>query len=272
LAPRSLEQVMAELDPGFAGSRKVTQERLAAIPGQVAAEEQGLEAKQERAFTGIVDAARRRGLGFSGIPIGEQAQYTSTEYLPSLARLRGQARDQELSLQESLSGLDREQRTQALGIRGQEQALAEQARQFDLQQRAASAARATPTFGGDGGAPAGGAIASQRGDKGFDFRDAGGQPISAAAYAAAKGVPFRQVLQTMADAGDQGAAQALGFVGDDFGYDPGKVTDRSMADLYNALVWGTGRQAEISANMPGLQPVSKNLGGLAGLRILSGVR
>ncbi len=81
----------------------------------------------------------------------------------------------------------------------------------------------------------------QRGDKGFGFTDAAGNTINAAQYAAVKGIPFRDLLQSMAQAGDTGAAQALGFVGNDYGYDPRKVNQQWQANLYNAL---TGRNAQ----------------------------
>lgn len=88
--------------------------------------------------------------------------------------------------------------------------------------------------------PATGARSVQRSDKGYNFTDASGQSISAAQYAAATGTPFRTVLQEMAKNGDKGAAAALGFVGNDYGYDPTKIGGNG--DLYNALVWGTGKQ------------------------------
>lgn len=90
-----------------------------------------------------------------------------------------------------------------------------------------------------------GAKAVQRADKGFNYTDANGKAISAAQYAALKGIAFRDVLSAAAKAGDKGSATALGFVGNDFGYDPNKVNNQTLVSLYNALVGGTGRKATI---------------------------
>ena len=103
------------------------------------------------------------------------------------------------------------------------------------QQAASRSAGPSPTFGSSGGAvPSATAIRNNNGS--FAFKDASGNPISAAAYAAAKNIPFRKVLEQMATAGDGGAKAALGFVGDDYGYDSRKIGNN--VGLYNALTWG----------------------------------
>ena len=237
-----------------------------ALPGQAEAEVAGLDAKLQGANANILAGARRRGLGFSGIPVAEQAQYAASEYAPAVARTREGARNQAMSLQEALLGLDREKRTQAEGIYNneiqrdlQERQFQEQIRQFneELALKKAEAARAAAGGGGygfggldslGGGGGTGGAgsakmVAKQGG--GFAFTDANGRPISAAAYAAMKKVPFRQLLSTMASQGDRGARVALGFVGNDFGYDPRKVTDPRLAGIYNSLVWGVRPNAAV---------------------------
>ncbi len=81
---------------------------------------------------------------------------------------------------------------------------------------------------------------------GFAFVNEFGNPISAATYAATKGIPFRDLLGIMAKQGDTGATAALGFTGNDYGYDPGKIGNNSA--LYNALVWGTGKQYQQPGN------------------------
>jgi len=253
--PRTYDQIYSELggiyDPQVASIRQ----QQSQIPGQLQAEEAGLQAKQTNAFDEILGGARRRGLGFSGIPIGEQAKYTATDYLPAVARLRQAGQERQTSLEDAILGIQEKRSTFAQQLRQQELDRAEAARQ-------AAAARAVPTFGNLGNVGGGAsATASQRGDKGFNFTDANGQSISAAAYAAAKGIPFRQLLQHMADSGDQGAKQALGFVGDDFGYDPGKVNNQNLVNLYNSLVWGTGRNAALNNFTQGNSGLNFNLGG-----------
>ena len=57
----------------------------------------------------------------------------------------------------------------------------------------------------------------------------------------------------MAGQGDAGAKQALGFVGNDFGYNPSAIGNQG--DLYNALTWGTGKQFTGATLPDGLQQV-----------------
>lgn len=89
---------------------------------------------------------------------------------------------------------------------------------------------------------------------GFAFTAPNGQAISAAQYSQITGIPFISLLKDMANKGDQGAKTALTFVGNDYGYDPGKIG--SNAGIYNSLVWGTGRQYSGASpiNVPGLTP------------------
>lgn len=249
---RSLQDIISELGSVYDPQVSSLRQRQELIPGQVKTEEEGLQARQSQAFDTILSGARGRGLGFSGIPLSEQARYTSTEFLPALARLRQSASERAMSLEDAILGIQERRNTLGQQIYQQEQDREEQRRQFNeqlaAQQRSLNANRFTPTLGGGGSSTVKSATATQRSDKGFDFTDANGQPISAATYAAAKNISFRSLLQTMANAGDAGAKQALNFVGDDYGYDPNKVRSKSLADIYNSLVWGTGRSA--SPNLP----------------------
>lgn len=166
---RSLEQVMSELDPYYAGSRNVIQTKLNAIPGEIDAGIAQADAKLGQANDSILAGARRRGIGFSGIPIGEQAQYAATEYAPAIANMKSAGRSQELSLMESLSGLDRDRRTAAQGMvdgdlarEFQERQFSEQIRQFNEQmaatarEQAAARAASQANVGAYLGAPSGG--------------------------------------------------------------------------------------------------------------------
>ncbi len=275
MQPRSLAQILSELDSTYNPQVDSLRQRQAAIPGAVASDEQGLQAKQETAFGDIVNGARRRGMGFSGIPLAEQAKYTATDYLPAVAKLRQSGREQAMSLEDAILGVHERKNTQGQGIYQYEQSLAEQKRQFDETKRMqeasqaaaqrAAAAQASPTFGGMPGGPMGGGkqgsglTYTQRADKGFNFVNQYGNPISAAQYAAMTGTPFRDLLQIMSRAGDNGAKQALGFVGSDYGYDPKKVNNQNLANLYNSLVWGTGaRQASTYSAAAPAKPATGN--------------
>lgn len=133
MAARTLDQIISELNSASQPTVDLIKRRKAEIPGQLEADEQQLEARQTRAFDGILRGARRRGLGFSGIPLSEQADYTATEFLPALARARSASRDRELSLEQSLVDLYRNNDLRGRDIFQAEQDRAEQQRQFNLQ-------------------------------------------------------------------------------------------------------------------------------------------
>ena len=161
MAVQSLNQVIQSLNSTYNPQVKLLQQRQSAIPQSLQAEEQGLAAKQTQAYGEIVDGARRRGMGFSGIPLGEQAKYNSTEYMPALARLKQSGREQAMGLEEAILGVRERQTSLASQLRegmlSRDMALrqlAEQKRQFDAQQAEARRAAAgggggfSPSFGG----------------------------------------------------------------------------------------------------------------------------
>lgn len=111
MATRTLDQVLASLDSVYNPQIEQIRQRQNLIPGQVAEEEKGLQAKQEQAFGDILGGARRRGLGFSGIPLSEQARYTSTEFLPAIARLRQQSKEQAMGLEDAILGIQERRNT-----------------------------------------------------------------------------------------------------------------------------------------------------------------
>lgn len=165
MAVKTLDQVLSELQGTYQPQIDTLRQRQSAIPDQIAQNEQQLQAKQNQAFGDITDAARRRGLGFSGIPLSEQAKYTSTEYLPALANLRSTGQQQAMSLEDAINGVLERRNTlaQQLVQQSQQQDLAErqfqeQIRQFNEQQRAAAASAFSPTYnpspGGGGQSPA----------------------------------------------------------------------------------------------------------------------
>lgn len=233
-------------------------------------------AQQTQAFGDILNGARSRGLGFSGIPLADQATYTGGTYLPALANLKTAQTNQQTTLEDALNTIHKNQYDQGQSIYQYQTTLEEQQREFDAQQAAAAKAAASA----DSFAPSydayaapdtsaignpGSASAVQRAGGGFNYTDASGRPISAAAYAAAKGIAFRDVLTAAAKAGDKGAQTALGFVGNDYGYDPSKVTNQTLADLYNSLVWGTGKSASVKPTVAAKAPAGVNpLQGLLG--------
>jgi len=259
VAVKSVQQINKELSSIYDPQVQSIQQRKTLIPQQLQAEESGLQAKQTQAYDEILGGARRRGLGFSGIPLGEQAKYNSTEYMPALARLRQGAREQEMSLADAIMKINQERfgmanQLQRYSVEDDrwERQFSEDRRRYEQQlaearRSAAAAARGSGGFslgggGFSGGGGTGGSTAIQdavqRKDKGFAFKDQNGRSVSAAVYARINNIPFRSLLDRMAKLGDPGAKNALGFVGDDFGYNPGKIGNNG--NLYDSLVWGSG--------------------------------
>lgn len=246
---RALNDILRELDTVYNPQRDTINKSITALDPAQEAEQKGLEAAKTDAFSQITDQANRRGLFYSGIPVAEEQRYTGASFLPAVANLRSRYAQQRFNLQDALSKITENQYMKAYGIR-----------QGEMDSEAAERAAAARGGGGDGfspslgGAPSvlgeqGGYGFQKRKDGGFNFVDPYGNSVSAATYAAATGTPFRKLLQMMAQQGDQGAKSALGFVGDDFGYDPRKVNSGN-ASLYNSLVWGTGRKLPVGVLAP----------------------
>lgn len=134
---RSLDQILSELNSVYNPQISSVRKRQSMIPGQIKSEEAGLQAKQGQAFNDILGGARQRGLGFSGIPLAEQAKYTSTEFLPAMARLRQTGREQAMGLEDAILGIQERRGTMAQQIRQQEldrDFAREQARRASAQQ------------------------------------------------------------------------------------------------------------------------------------------
>lgn len=181
MTPRTLDQIIAELNPTYDPQINNLRQRQSLIPQQIQEEEKGLQARQENAFSDIVSGARRRGLGFSGIPLGEQAKYTSTEFLPALARLRQTGREQAISLEDAILGITERRNTLAQQLRQQEVSQAEQIRQFNenlalqreqmaAQERAARASAAS-SFSPSLGSPASASSSSSTRNRPGTLRD-----------------------------------------------------------------------------------------------------
>lgn len=139
---RSFDQVLAEVTARSDPQRQTVLKQIAALPTQQAADESALEAQKNQAFDDITLGARRKGLGFSGIPLGEQAKYTATEYAPALANLKSGYGQRRGTLESALADVGRSDYMTAQDIYGRDRAFEEQQRQFDLQQRAAADANA----------------------------------------------------------------------------------------------------------------------------------
>lgn len=244
-SPRTLNQILADLGPSYDTTINSYKSQQDAITPWQNAQMQGLSMAKDNAFTDILNGSRERGVGFGGIPLQNQGKYIGSTYIPAIANLERDANNQRSSLTDAINAamLDRTKTANTLYT-------TEQGNYNDYLAKLAAAkasasggitfntgdSKTTPT------ATASGPKGTKNADGTHSFVDAAGQPISAAVYYAqvtnGKGNNFRGFLEDLAKDGDKGAGSALNFVGNDYRYDKSKVTSQSLANLYNALIWG----------------------------------
>lgn len=242
---RSLDQVLAEVTARSDPQRQIVLNQVSQLPAQQKAEESSLEAKKNQAYDDILGGARRRGLGFSGIPLSEQAQYNATEYAPAVANLKSSYSNRRSTLEAALADIGKNDYMSAQDIFNQDRSFEEQQRQFNeqLAESRRQAAKATaavpsPTFGG--GAPAPQAQMARKQNGGFAFADANGQPMSAARYAQTTGQPIGSVLYAMGQQGDKYAQQLYNQLRNDPKFGKGNAQyDAQIKAAYSPIFWGT---------------------------------
>jgi len=135
---QSLSDIVSSLDAAYAPSRQLIQQQVDALPAAADAQIQGLQGQQSQAFNDITNGARDRGIGFSGIPLSEQAKYTAGTFLPAVANVRASQNSQKTSLLDALNNIGIDQQKTALGVQQQQEQQDFQREQAD---RAAQAAR-----------------------------------------------------------------------------------------------------------------------------------
>lgn len=248
---RTFDQIYKSLGSAYDPSVALVQQQIDAIPQATQTAIEQANAQKDQAFTDITNQARQRGMGFSGIPLSEQASYLSTNFAPAIANLKSSAESNKNSLLQSIQQYVRDRNNQAQSIFDneenralQQKQLAENTRQFnenlayqkakDAADRAASSQASTLSYlnTGSGSTPVNSAKISRTSSGGFNFFDATGAPINAAQYAQLTGVGYRDLLAQMAKAGDKNAKLALNYVGNDakFGSAP-----QSAAGALSAL-------------------------------------
>lgn len=147
---RALQDIITELNSVYDPQRKSYQSQIAALDPQLQAQQQGLEAQKRDSFQQITDAANRRGMFYSGLPIAEEQRYTGQQFLPAVANLRAKYATQKFGLEGALQQLGLEQRKHGENIYQQELNREEQQRQFDARMTAEAASRASSGGGGGG--------------------------------------------------------------------------------------------------------------------------
>ena len=144
---QTLDQIMAELQPGYTAQRGVIQKGIQNTNETYKASELALDAAKTQGFNQINEQATGRGLAFGGIPITEQADYLSTKYLPGLQQAKAQQRSDILTLEGQNAALDTDIRNKAFGTRETQVGAQNQWNmQQEAQRAAAEAARIDRDF------------------------------------------------------------------------------------------------------------------------------
>lgn len=134
---QTLDQIMAELQPGYTAQRGVIAKGIQNTNETYKASELALDAAKTQGFNQINEQATGRGLAFGGTPIAEQADYLSTKYLPGLQQAKAQQQKDILTLEGQNAALDTDIRNKAFGSRETQQ---QSLNQWNLQQAAQEAA------------------------------------------------------------------------------------------------------------------------------------
>ena len=136
---QTLDQIMAELQPGYTSQRGVIQKGIANTNETYKASELALDAAKTQGFNQINDQATGKGVGraFSGLPIAEQADYLSTKYLPGVQAAKAKQKEDILTLEGQNAALDTDIRNKAFASR---EAQIGAQNQWNLQQEAQRAA------------------------------------------------------------------------------------------------------------------------------------
>ena len=118
---QTLDQIMAELQPGYTAQRGVIAKGIQNTNETYKASELALDAAKTQGFNQINEQATGRGLAFSGIPLSEQADYLSTKYLPGKQQAKAQQQADILTLEGQNAALDTDIRNKAFGSRETQQ-------------------------------------------------------------------------------------------------------------------------------------------------------
>lgn len=87
-AVRDLQSLIAEQTAALNPQLNLIDQSITSNDQSGAAQEQGLAAKKDTAFSDITQGAQDKGMYFSGFSPNEQAKYTAGTYLPALAQLQ----------------------------------------------------------------------------------------------------------------------------------------------------------------------------------------
>jgi hypothetical protein len=144
---QTLDQIMAELQPGYQGQRQVIGKAIANTNETYKASELALDAAKTQGFNQINEQATGKGTAFGGIPVEEQAEYLSTKYLPGKQAAKAKQQEDILTLEGQNAALDTDIRNKAFDTRNtQVGSLNQWNLQQEAQRAAAEAARIERDF------------------------------------------------------------------------------------------------------------------------------
>lgn len=210
---RAISDIINEIQAGYNPIKDSYNKQLQGLDPQQDLDIKGLEQAKTNAFGEITTGANRRGMFYSGMPLEEQAKYTGSEYLPSLASLKGRYAGLRGNLREALAGVDRDMYSRAQDLRQQE---------LDREAQLEAARLAARSSGGGGGG-------------GSSYNPFGGQSYGGSSQSTAAPAPtLRQQWQQEANAGDWNAQVALNYAGDDGKFE-GYVNSQSEYDILKRM-------------------------------------
>ncbi|UOF80551.1 hypothetical protein [Caudoviricetes sp.] len=114
---RELQSLIAEQQQAIAPQKALIDQSIEQNAAAGAAQEAGLAATQKKAFGNIEQAAQNKGMFFSGFSPDQQAEYTSSTYLPALAQLQATIAQTRSNLLGKKADLDSDVFKTATGMR-----------------------------------------------------------------------------------------------------------------------------------------------------------
>ena len=119
--PQSLDQIIAGLNQAYQPQVDILNTERGGLGAKYDSQRTALDAQKVHGFNTINDNANAKGMAFSGIPMNEQANYLSTQYLPGMQKLTTQQNEDDLALQKSLASINSEKVLKATDLRRQQQ-------------------------------------------------------------------------------------------------------------------------------------------------------
>lgn len=214
---QTLDQIIASRKSLYDPERQLINEQKTALPGQEAAAVSALDTAKTNAFGDITNSANARGVVYSGAPIQEQNRYVGEKYLPARAGVTSTFAANRSKLEEALLGINRDETTSAQQLQtAQQKAEADasnKAEQLALtRERMANSMAIASTRASKAVDPAKG-FQRISGASGLAYRDAHGNPITAAAYYGAKGGSIDAIKADLMGSQNEGDALVAADIG-----------------------------------------------------------